>query len=535
MIIDRWKKLLGGCFFFVLVVALVVMVGQSALAASYGTSLSRGQDYTIIHQISVSNPTNRDMQNVTVTLPLISTDGTCIWQKSLGEELNPYPQYITNNGNNRDATYTIGTLPAGDSVQIDQRFKVTNYSLNYKLNFNNYEYNEADLSKINKKYLQAEPGIEVNSPDILYYAKSKTQDINNPYLMAKSLFLDINLYMTYDNSVTNHSAVRALKTGRGNCVDYSYLYIACLRSLGIPARIYTGYLYSPDHHSTPDYINQDGTINMSRLKHNWVEFYVAGMGWVVADPTFTYYIDNNGITTKSVDWTRFAEISSANRLLALYPSEDSASTTYSGSTAPVVTYNTKLSLTEDVSKFYDLAGHWAREDVLALCNRSSPVVYGKSEHYFGVNENITRAELVVMLNRVLESPSDEPRINPQSQGTVNFTDVSDKYWAYAAIQKAVAAGYVVGFPDGTFQPEKPVTRAEMMSILNSICNLPNKSGSPFRDLDVNGFRWAKSAIENCYNANFANGITSTTFVPDKCLTRGEAAAFINRWIHSEYY
>lgn len=535
MIINGWKKLLGGCFLSVLVVVFVVMVGQSALAASYDTSLSRGQDYTIIHQISVSNPTNHSISNVTVTLPLISTDNTCIWQKFLGEELNPYPQSIKNNGSNRDATYNIGTLSAGQSVQIEQRFKVTNYALNYKLNFNNYEYNPADISNINRQYLQAEPGIEVNSPDIVYYAKSKTQDINNPYLMAKSLFLDINLYMTYDNSVTSHSAVKALKTGRGNCVDYSYLYIACLRSLGIPARIYTGYLYSPDIHSTQEYVNSDGTINMSRLKHNWVEFYVAGMGWVVADPTFTYYIDNNGVTTKSVDWTRFAEISYSNRLLALYPSEDSASTTYSGSTAPVVTYNTKLSLTEDVSKFYDLAGHWAREDVLALCNRSTPVVYGKSEHYFGVNENITRAELVVMLNRVLESPGATPTEIFQNKSAVNFTDVATTYWAYAAIQKAVAAGYVVGFPDGSFQPEKPVSRAEMMSILNSICNLPDKSGSPFLDLDVNGYRWAKAAIENCYNANFVKGITNTTFVPDKSLTRGEAAVFINRWINSEYY
>ena len=159
MIINRWKKLLGGCFFSALVVALVVMVGQSAFAASYETSVSRGQNYTIIHQISVSNPTNRPMQNVTVTLPLMNNDNSCVWQKFLGEELSPSPQSITNNGSNRDAHYTIGTLPAGGSVQIEQRFKITNYALNYKLNFNNYEYNAADLSNVNQKYLWSEPGI----------------------------------------------------------------------------------------------------------------------------------------------------------------------------------------------------------------------------------------------------------------------------------------------------------------------------------------------------------------------------------------
>ena len=532
MDIFKRKSVIGFCFIFTAVCLWCLVGSGSALAAEYKTNVSNGQNYTVINRITVSNPTNRAIDNVSVTLPLMSKDELGDWQTLVKEELNPIPEkIISNSDGGRDATYNIGRISARSNVVIEQRFQIINHALTYQLNFRDYQYDQADVDNIDSRYLQEEPGIEVNDPAIIYYARSKTQGQTNPYLMAKSLYSDINLYMTYDNSVTGHSAVKALQTGRGNCVDYSFLYIACLRSLGIPARIHTGYIYSPETHSTPEYINADGTIKMNSLKHNWVEFYVSGMGWIVADPTYTYYVGDEEDMTKSVDWSRFAEITTKNRLIILYKGLDSASVTYSGSTAPTVSYDTRLSLAEDVSQFYDLAGHWAREDVMALCNWTVPVVYGKSEHNFGVNDSITRAELVAMINRVLDH-RDGSSVSPVD---IEFSDVAASHWAYADIKKAVARGYVVGFPDGTFQPNKSVTRAEMMSIINNVANLPNRSGSPFTDLDESGYKWAKGAIENCYNAELAKGITTTAFEPSKFLTRGEAAVFINRWIKSSYY
>lgn len=536
--LKKREKSMSSSLCFVLFVFCVIFYclldSGGAYGAEYATRNYSGQNYTVINTITVSNPTNRSIANVRLTVPLMSKTDLGSWQSFVGDELNPAPETISVNADGgRDATYNIGRISANSSVTITQKFKVTNHAISSSFNFQNYNYSQADVNRVDAKYLQAEKGIESDNINIVSYAQSKTAGQSNPYLMAKTLFSDINLYLTYDDNITEHSALKALQTGRGNCVDYSYLYIACLRSLGIPARIYTGYLYSPDVHSASEYINYDGTVKLDKLKHNWVEFYVSGMGWVVADPTFTYYtLDAKNNKVKSVDWSRFSEITKENRLLTLYRGQDSGSVQYTGSTAPTVTYNSKLSVTDNISGFTDLVGHWAEEDVLALCNWSVPVVQGKTLDYFGVNDDITRAELVAIINRVLDYRSS---LDSSQIKALAFSDVDSRHWAYSEIQKAVSRGYVSGFDDGTFQPNKAVTRAEMMAVLSSVANLPTKTGSPFADLEMSGYKWAKPAIENCYNAGLAKGITKNSFAPSQNLTRGEAAVFVNRWLSSGYY
>ncbi len=525
------------CGLWLLILLLCGMIFFFSAAGAYGASYSTtnydGKTFTIIHTITVTNPTNRVMTDVSVTVPLMSETDLGKWQTFIGEELSPAPDTIVTNENyGRDATYTIERIPAHGFVKLEQRFHVSNYAMTSAFNFQNYQYDASDVNKLDKKYLQPEPGIECDDVDIISYAQSKTAGNTNPYQIARILFSEVNLHLTYDNDLTEHSARQALLSGKGNCVDYAYLYTACLRAMGIPARIYTGYWYS-DSLLESEYLNSDGTIDLTMLKHNWVEFYVSGMGWVVADPTFTYYtVGADGENIKSIDWTRFASISNNNRLVTLYQGEDSGSVTYTGSTAPEITYDSRLSTTEAVSPFSDLIGHWAEADVIALCNWHVPVIIGKTDSYYGVNDSLTRAELVTLLNRVLDY--EDPLPDDQLR-EIDFPDLSTEHWAYEDIQKAVTRGYVVGFDDGTFQPSKAVTRAEMVAILNNIAHLPNESGSPFMDLDINGYRWAKSAIENAYHAGLAKGITETVFAPAKELTRGEAAVFVNRWLNSDYF
>lgn len=87
-------------------------------------------------------------------------------------------------------------------------------------------------------------------------------------------------------------------------------------------------------------------------------------------------------------------------------------------------------------------------------------VTGYKDGTFGGEKSITRAEFVTMLVRF---------IGP-AVGTMTFIDVPETYWAYESISTATAAGWIVGYGDGRFGPEKPITRAEAMTIINRVLN-----------------------------------------------------------------
>ena len=120
------------------------------------------------------------------------------------------------------------------------------------------------------------------------------------------------------------------------------------------------------------------------------------------------------------------------------------------------------------SGFRDVAsGSWYNTYVATLNNAS--VITDSSNGYFRPNEAITRAELAAMLAKFSETT-----------GAANyFNDVSVKYWAANAIAICAKLGWITGYPDGTFRPDKNVTRAELMAMINRATGRAPKSADAF--------------------------------------------------------
>ena len=102
------------------------------------------------------------------------------------------------------------------------------------------------------------------------------------------------------------------------------------------------------------------------------------------------------------------------------------------------------------------AGKWFAPAVTALC----ALGLFDDGTAFRPNDPITRAELVDLLVRL--APDGE------SAGTAAFSDVPATHWAAEAIAKGVSLGWLQGYPDGTFGPEKSLTRAEACTVLNRV-------------------------------------------------------------------
>lgn len=108
-----------------------------------------------------------------------------------------------------------------------------------------------------------------------------------------------------------------------------------------------------------------------------------------------------------------------------------------------------------------------------------------------------------------------------STGATAFKDVPTGYWAKAYIEALAAQNIIAGFPDGTFRPNEPVTRAQFATIITKALTPPVKRQAiQFRDVQSNF--WAYGAIQSAYQSQFVAGYPDGTFKPQQQIPRVQA-------------
>ena len=106
-------------------------------------------------------------------------------------------------------------------------------------------------------------------------------------------------------------------------------------------------------------------------------------------------------------------------------------------------------------------------------------------------------------------------------GQTTFRDVPEGYWAKAYIEALAAQNIIAGFPDGTFKPNDPVTRAQFATIVTKALTPPMKrGGTNFRDVASNF--WAYGAIQSAYRSEFLAGYPDGRFQPQQQIPRVQA-------------
>jgi len=113
---------------------------------------------------------------------------------------------------------------------------------------------------------------------------------------------------------------------------------------------------------------------------------------------------------------------------------------------------------------------------------------------------------------------------------LTFSDLTGlEHWAQQAIAQAAAAGVVSGYPDGSFGPEGAITRAEMAAMIAKALGLPTDAyvTTAFAD-DADIPAWAKNAAESIRQLGIVIGRGDNSFVPDEAATRAEAALMLLR-------
>lgn len=142
---------------------------------------------------------------------------------------------------------------------------------------------------------------------------------------------------------------------------------------------------------------------------------------------------------------------------------------------------------------------------------------GYADGTFAPDRNVTRAELAAMLVRVFDRDEDS--------APGDFPDVGDGHWAKEYINRASGMSLMIGYPDGSFKPDAPITRAEMASAIAPL--LPDATVASAGFTDTEG-SWAQAVIEQANAAGIVYGYEDGTFRPNSKLTRAEAVTMVGR-------
>ena len=116
----------------------------------------------------------------------------------------------------------------------------------------------------------------------------------------------------------------------------------------------------------------------------------------------------------------------------------------------------------DASPFADVSqGMWYNKAIATMAKLG--IVKGRTAETFAPSAPITRAEFAAICARFDTG---------MTQGSSNFTDLAG-HWAKEEIERAVSLGWIMGYADGTFRPDNPITRAEAMTMINRVlCRIP---------------------------------------------------------------
>ncbi|MGF1519482.1 MAG: S-layer homology domain-containing protein [Nodosilinea sp.] len=104
---------------------------------------------------------------------------------------------------------------------------------------------------------------------------------------------------------------------------------------------------------------------------------------------------------------------------------------------------------------------------------------------------------------------------------VDISDVPETHWAYPFIRPMYDEGYLPDFPESGFQPDQPLTRAELASLLSQAFGDVPREGTALAFEDVPDSYWAAPAIDNAVSQGFMNGYPEGDFRPDQAVPRYE--------------
>ncbi|QHG14754.1 S-layer homology domain-containing protein [Nostoc sp. ATCC 53789] len=206
------------------------------------------------------------------------------------------------------------------------------------------------------------------------------------------------------------------------------------------------------------------------------------------------------------------------------PSSAVLESSLKSSALPLVTPAKQKSIIPPPIAFNDVpTNFWGRRFIDVLSSRS--ILKGFPDYSFRPNQPVNRAEFAAIVQKAFDQ---EP-----SKTAIAFEDVPTKFWATPAIDQAINAGFLKGYPKKTFKPQQNISRVQVLVALVSGLNLkaptsPNQILTVYKDAkDIPPYAISKiaAATTNGLVVNYPN---PQILAPNKVASRAEVAAMIHQ-------
>jgi S-layer homology domain len=163
--------------------------------------------------------------------------------------------------------------------------------------------------------------------------------------------------------------------------------------------------------------------------------------------------------------------------------------------------------------------YWAKNAIEELATLG--LIKGYPNDIFKPEKGITRAEFATLLARIAGQDK------YQGVQALTFKDLPKKHWSYPSVDYAVAAGLMKGYPNGTFEPNKKISRAEGVVVIARFAGLNLSSQVnevPYKD--VPGRHWAIYGVNAAKEAGLLKHL-GDKFEPKKDMSRAETAEILS--------
>ena len=145
---------------------------------------------------------------------------------------------------------------------------------------------------------------------------------------------------------------------------------------------------------------------------------------------------------------------------------------------------------------------------------------GYPDSTFRADRNMTRAEVAQMFYALL--------LDKNVTITKSFSDVPDDAWYSTAVKTLASLGMMDGYPDGTFRPDEPITRAEFATVGLAFAYDPLDADCSY--YDVSASAWYHTYVAQATTYGWIGGYPDNTFRPGNNITRVEVCVIVNNML-----